>query len=173
MRISFDFDEVTKKVSNVVVEQADKGKPKSASKASKESGKIVLKGSSLKLTQEALDLLNVGVGDKLLLSFTNDRPALVTPEIANMPKAGNLITKSLTLSCKGKVGETLSTYGSEWDFKLDGDGFLVLSNNITDQVDRVPEVTEMHKEILDDNDFLSTVDNGEEIEFTLDFNNKK
>jgi len=168
MRISFDFDPISEKVTNLEVHKSPAVKTVRASSTSKESGKIYMAGNSLKLTQKAMDLLNVQVGDKLILSFTNDEPALVTPKRAGTLKAGNKITKHLTIRCTGQPATTLAAYGNEWDFRLTGEGFLLLTN---DTIDTPKE--EMQQVLLDDSDFLSTVDNGEEIDFSFEITNKK
>ena len=169
MRVSFDFDPVTKTVTNVEVDGEVKPKATRKTSTSKQSSKIVLNGSSLKLNQEVLDLLNVKVGERLCVMFTTTQPTLVTPEAAHQQGEGNLITKSLTVSCKGKTSEQLAKYGTEWSYELDGSGHLLLSNETTTVIDTT-EVKEMQQTLLDDSDFLSAVENGEEIDFSFEIN---
>lgn len=173
MKISFEFDPKTKKVSNVTVEGvSEEVKPK-ATRAKKlptviENPKITLNNTSLKLNQEVLDKLGVKVGDRLLVNFTKEQPVLVTPEQAGLEKGGNLITKSLTVSCKGKTSEMLAAFGSEFDYKLDGEGFLLLTNAEVEAHKAEMEAKEMHLDLLDETDFTTTVEDGVEIDFSIE-----
>lgn len=158
MRISFDFDEVTKKISNLNVEDSSllkKGKPIKQNKGNK----LVLKGSSLKLTDDMMSLLKVTNGDRLCIRFNPD-PVILTPDTANEPSGGNLITKSSTISCKGTTGELLAERGNEFYYSLKSEGYLVL-------LDKEPEEgknTDVKATNLDDSDFsIPGIEPGEQI----------
>lgn len=175
MKISFEFDPKTKKVSNVVVEGLDleekvakTSRAKKAAPAPIENPKVTLNNTSLKLNQDVLDQLGVKVGDRLLVNFTKEQPVLVTPEQAGLEKGGNLITKSLTVSCKGKTSEMLAAFGSEFDYKLDGEGFLLLTNEQVEAHKAEMEAKEMHLDLLDETDFTTTVEDGVEIDFSIE-----
>lgn len=180
LKVTFNFDPETQKVSDVSVVESGKTvatKTKTTTKAKGATDKILLKGSSLKLNQDVLDLLGVSVGDRLCVSF-NPEPVLVRPDIANQTGGGNLITKSLTLSVKGKTGEAIANFGDEFDYKLESEGFLLMNNkesddNIADGLDHLglvdkPLISEIEKCVLDDEDFTATIEGGEEIDFSLE-----
>ena len=129
IQISFNYNPETNEVSDVtatgaVVKEKAAAKPR-AKKTKAPTGKIILNGQSLKLEQEVLNLLKVEVGDRLCVRF-DKQPVLVTPEVANEPNGGNLITKSLTLSVRGKTGEQIAKFGTEFDYDLSREGYLGL-----------------------------------------------
>lgn len=144
MRISFDFDEKTHKVSNVRVTKTNtEDKP----------DKIFLSGSSLKLNDEVLSLLKVKEGDRLCVQFNPD-PLILTQKAANLPKGGNLVSKSKTLSCRGAVSERLNSLGDAYSYKLVGEGRLALIIDNTDEEStKTDEVAETTSKILDKTDF--------------------
>lgn len=170
MKVSFDFNPKTNEVTNLtcineeITVAATKRSPSKQVKE-KESHSLVLKGSSLKLTQHMLDTLGVKVGDRVLVNFKDGLPYIVTTEAANLPKGGNLITKSMTVSCKGKASEMLAKFGNEFDYTLESEGYLKLHN---DNTPKKVESTEMHPIILDQTDFTSTLEDGEEIDFNFE-----
>lgn len=162
MRVSFDFDEVTKKVTNVTVEDGKPATKVVKAKKATESSKVVLNNTSLKLNQEVLDLLGLEVGDRVCINFTNTHPVLVPPKAAG--EKGNLITKSLTVSCKGKASETLGLYGTEFDYRLESNGHVALTNEI---VEATAQRSEIHEDLLDDKDFTNSILDGEEVHIDI------
>lgn len=166
MKISFDFDPQTNKVSNFqCVGNAVTAVKATRKKKSTQSSKVVLNGNSLKLGQEVLDLLGVTVGDRLCIEFTKERqPVLVTAE----GKSGNLVTKSLTTSCKGKSGELLAEYGTEFSYKLESKGYLLLTNELVDVKIAEARSPKMHQDLLDTEDFTTTIQDGEEVDLIIE-----
>lgn len=86
---------------------------------------VTLLGNIIQLSKHCLEQLNVAAGDKLCIRF-KDVPVIATPTAIGEDNGGNLITKSLTVSCRGKVGETLATFGSQFISELESEGYLVL-----------------------------------------------
>lgn len=151
MRISFDFDETTKKVSNLTVD--DSAVKQAVKKKKPTNNKIMLNGSTLKLTDAVLTALGVSVGDRLCVRF-NPKPVILRPDIANESNGGNLITKTMTLSCKGKTSELLTKFGTEFDFTGQSDGYVVLTATTEDanlQADKEKEKINLSE--LDEDDF--------------------
>jgi hypothetical protein len=183
IQVTFNYDPETNTVSGVsssTVEAQPKAKSIPAVKAKSKSSKITLNGSSLQLTQDALDALGSTIGDRICVRF-NPNLVLVRPEIAKEPKGGNLITKSLTISVRGKAGEAISKLGTEFNYTLKSDGYLNLSTDSTTEptaeaveftdVDLTVEdkpVNEISVTTIDDSDFLADIEDGEEIDFTID-----
>lgn len=176
LQITFNYDPETNEVSNVsavgaTVKEKAVAKPR-AKKTKAPTGKVILNGQSLKLEQEVLNLLGVEVGDRLCVRF-DPNPVLVTPEVANEPKGGNLITKSLTLSVRGKTSEVIAKFGTEFDYDLSRPGYLGLTSEGGHEVDAdasldKPVSTAGANEIDLDDDFNNAVEGGEEVDFVLD-----
>lgn len=178
LKVSFEFNPETKQISNVLVEETGQQSP--VSKTTKRVAKksidktVVLKGSSLQLNQEVMDLLNVKVGDRVCVRF-DPKPVLIRPDIAGETGGGNLITKSLTVSCRGKVSETLAKIADEFTYTQVSEGYVSLntSNNVLieeptiDETDK-PSVEEINLD--EDIDLMSSnLDMSlEEIEFNID-----
>ena len=157
MRVSFDFDPITKKVTNVECVENTPTKVIKSVKVKKQNNKVILVGNSLKLNQEVLDLLKVTVGDRICVNFTNTSPVLVSDGGC----MGNLITKSKTVSVKGPTGTKLASYGTEFFYTLDGEGFLFLNTN--EIVDK-----QIKKSELDNQVFTSSVPDAVEVDFTIE-----
>jgi hypothetical protein len=107
---------------------------------------VTLEGSTIKLSVEAMDKLKVAVGDKLCIRF-REVPILACPSAIGEDNGGNLITKSLTVSCRGKVGETLATFGSQFTSELESEGYLVLTPFTAEMAEQIqsnqPDLTEL------------------------------
>lgn len=173
INVSFSYDPETNTVLGITVVGANvlvgptKAKAAPKTKAKTKATKIVLNGNSLQLNEDVLSLLGVEVGDRLCVRF-DPQPVLVTPEAAKEPRGGNLITKSLTLSVKGKTGETLAEHGSEFEYALKSPGRLILGEDIQPSVAQDKPVLQEIESSIDDNDFLSLIENSEEVDFTID-----
>ncbi len=179
--ISLEFDTLTQTVSNIVVNGTSTEVPvkvvrKLATKATpvaKDTKNILFSGSSLKLTQEVLDLLDAKQGKKLVLEIVGNKVSLLNPAITST-KGGNLITGALTVACKGKAGEQLKEIGDEFTFTKHSAGELRLSpvgkNLDIAPVKEQPEVqipTESEvKDVL-----LETLGEDKDADFDFDFNN--
>lgn len=168
VNISFDYNPETKSVTHIKVTDltvSDTPK-KSAVKAKTGGNTIVVNGGSLKLTQDALDQLKVSVGERLCVRFNNG-PVVATPAAIGEIDGGNLVTKSLTVACKGKTGETLLSYGKEFNYSLTSEGYLVLTSvdaTVVENNSTSPKEEEI-KEVIKDEDFTLSIEGGEEIEF--------
>jgi hypothetical protein len=181
MRIAFDFDPATNSVTNItvadVVAVSSKAKPKTT-QTKKET--ITVNGGSLKLPQQALDQLNTRVGDRLCIAFNAGKPIIATPVAMGLEGGGNLVNKSMTVTCKGKTGEMLAKHGTEFSYTLSKEGVLVLTpmgasmeTNLATTMDLVSnDSIPLDKPLLqdqaitlDDSDFKLSVKDGEEIHF--------
>lgn len=156
-KVSFNFDDVTRTISDMSMEPLE-APVKRKKKTVKSTDMVVLDGSSLKLPQKALDTFNASVGDRILIKVLVSRPEItLTKTDPNDKKSGNLITKSLSLSARGKVGEAIAKLGSEFSYKLTGDSTLVLTpytNSSDDEEvshnDTITDKFEVTKEMMDD-----------------------
>lgn len=91
------------------------------SKSKKDQDVIVLEDNKLILTQKLLDIVEAEPGDRLLVSFKEENgiyyPVIAKSEVFADPESGNKLTKSLTLSYRGKQREQLLIYGTEFRFE--------------------------------------------------------
>lgn len=111
-KISFDFDEVTKKVTNVKVEQSDK---KSLYKA---SGKAIveIESNKLKLTTAAVQMIGAKPEERVNVNYwqvnnSETIPLIGKSEVFSSKLDGNKLTKSNTVSFRGTQRQQLLQYG--------------------------------------------------------------
>jgi len=159
-----------------VIEKVKKAPAKKAKadEVSTDGKNIILTGSSLKLNQEVLDLLEIELnkGKKLVLEIVGNKVALLNPSITGS-KGGNLVTGAMTLSCKGKQGDALKAIGEEFTFTKHGNGELRLVP-VGQNIDIVP-IKEQPKVVLPTdleikNVVLEGLGQGKKDDFEFDFN---
>lgn len=144
--------------------------------------KLTLETSKYILTQAAADLLGVQPDDRIDIKYEKQGKRMVPIIGSNEAfgtKAGNKLTKSLTVSCRGKANEELSQYGTiftitahpikEGLFILNGDKIIP-----EQQVDDAVEIKEDQSDVdldseLDDLLAEDSTDNITEIT-NFDFN---
>lgn len=105
VKISFDFDETTKKVSNMTVISLDTEQPT-----------LTVESNKLQLSKAAVKLLQVKPDDRLDIQYWNVNneetfPVIGKADVFTDAEGGKRLTKSNTLSYKGKQQETLLSYG--------------------------------------------------------------
>lgn len=104
--ISFDFDEITKKIKNLKVISSDPGTPT-----------LQVLDNKIQLTQAAIELIGAKVGDKLVINYWTVDNQTTFPVISlatDKTEEGTKITKSLTMSYRGKQAEILKIYGEKF-----------------------------------------------------------
>lgn len=89
--------------------------------------KVYFEDGKLRLNALAVEMLNVTPGDRIDIQYTDDYPVIGLSESFGNPEGGTKLTKTYTLSFKGKKAELLQKYGTEFkvinsngSFKLDG-----------------------------------------------------
>lgn len=87
---------------------------------------IRITGSTLYLTEEAVQLLGVSIGDRLCVRF-NGNPIVATPAAVGEPNGGNLLTKRLGVSCRGATSKAVKAFGEQFEYELESEGYLVLT----------------------------------------------
>lgn len=115
--------------------------------------KIVLEENKYCLNQAAANLLNVVAGDRLIINYNNlpESKNVKVPIIGSSKSwkstAGNKLTKSLTVSCRGIANNVLSEYGNEFALIPYEDGLYQMVGNkeLPIQEDENIEVTESPK----------------------------
>ena len=141
--ISFDFDEVTKKVSNMKVTSVNKTAPPSDNYVEVQENKIVL-------GKEAINLLEAKSGDRIQVNYwqvNNEEtfPVIGKSGIFTDPNGGNSLTKSNTVSFRGNQRTVLLEYGKLFKLESFKEGIFKLVP-ISEQID----VLEVEKEELED-----------------------
>lgn len=112
LKISFEFDETTKSIRNLKCEVLNKEQVNSNGKPIVEVG-----DNKLIISPEALSLLGAVPGDRISINYTQKSNEVTIPligksEIFADREAGNKLTKSNTVSFKGKQRTLLLEYGS-------------------------------------------------------------
>lgn len=123
LKISFDLDEVTKKISNLKVV--------SVSKEILESPTLEVLDNKLKLSKAATELLKVQANDKIAINYwTVDNeetfPVIGKAEVFTDEEGGNRITRSNTISYRGQQRTILLEYGSLFTLETFKDGMFKL-----------------------------------------------
>lgn len=123
LKISFDLDEVTKKISNLKVV--------SVSKEILESPTLEVLDNKLKLSKAAIELLKVQANDKIAINYwTVDNeetfPVIGKAEIFTDESNGNRLTKAHTISYRGQQRTILLEYGSLFTLETFKDGMFKL-----------------------------------------------
>ena len=141
--ISFDFDEVTKKVSNIKVTSVNKTAHPSDNYVEVQENKIVL-------GKEAINLLEAKSGDRIQVNYwqvNNEEtfPVIGKSGVFTDPNGGNSLTKSNTVSFRGNQRTVLLEYGKLFKLEPFKEGMFKLVP-ISEQID----VLEVEKEELED-----------------------
>lgn len=159
--ISFEFNSETKTIDKLTCTEKEISKAIVKAKAKAATIKVAavsLVGSTLQLTQEVVDALGVEVGDKVLI--TVDKNSVMLTESSK----GNVLSKKLTITCKGKNQEAIQAISDQFTFdkkddilylkpitnKDNGDADLFTDVN-TEEIDK--SVVEELGDAMDDFDF--------------------
>lgn len=123
LKISFDFDEVTKKVLNFKVT--------TITKEIEESPTIEVLDNKLKLSNSCLTLLGVSPDDRISIEYwtvNNEEtfPIIGKSEVFTDSDNGNRLTKSKTVSFKGQQRTVLLEYGNFFKLENFKDGMFKL-----------------------------------------------
>lgn len=128
---------------------------------------LYLKDNKCILNSAAIKLMNITPGDKIDIKYDDLNgttiPIIGTDESFGT-KGGNVLSKSFSISCRGKKREVLSKYGEEFIVKvhpnkdeiflLTNDNIVVKNNIIEDENIKIPEDID-----LDLTDFVDAEDN--------------
>jgi hypothetical protein len=123
LNISFDFDPVTQKVTNVVVKDTEGKtvKPKTKKSSSIDTSKplLVVADNKLVLNDPLITMLNVEAGDRITVNYytVNNQetfPVIGRSDVFADPQSGNKLTKSNTICFRGNQRTILLEYGEEF-----------------------------------------------------------
>ena len=112
LKISFDFDELTQKVSNLKVE---------SQKASAKEFDMEVEENKITLTSEAINKLGAVAGDRLSVNYwTVDNettyPIISKSDVFTDGAGGNKLTQKGTISFKGQQRTSLLKFGNLFKF---------------------------------------------------------
>ena len=157
--ISFDFDEVTQKVSNLKVT--------SLSKVNLDEGEpfVQLMDNKLKLTPKAIEMIGAQVGDRIQVNYWTENnhntfPLIGRSEFFTDKEEGSKLTKSNTVSFRGNKNTVLKVYGELFKLEEFKDNMFRLV-----KVDTENEATESEQKELED---LNSSEIDEEIKNILE-----
>ena len=110
-KISFDFDETSKKVSNMHVEEVK------TKEVLQEGSFVTVLDSKLQLTEDTVKLLGASAGDRIVINYytvdnENTFPVIGKADAFTDASDGNKLTKTNTVSFRGEQRKTLLEYGS-------------------------------------------------------------
>lgn len=130
LKISFDFDENTQKVSNLKVTKSD-----SITKASTKTYDMEVDENKLILTSNAINKLGAVAGDRISVNYwtvNNETtyPIISKSDVFTEGQDGNKLTKKGTISFKGQQRSSLLKFGSLFTFSE----FVDRSGEIKDNV---------------------------------------
>ena len=157
--ISFDFDEVTQKVSNLKVT--------SLSKVNLNEGEplVQLMDNKLKLTPKAIEMIGAQVGDRIQVNYWTENnhntfPLIGRSEFFTDKEEGSKLTKSNTVSFRGNKNTVLKVYGELFKLEEFKDNMFRLV-----KVETENEATESEQKELED---LNSSEIDEEIKNILE-----
>lgn len=157
--ISFDFDEVTQKVSNLKVI--------SLSKINLDEGEplVQLMDNKLKLTPKAIEMIGAQVGDRIQVNYWTENnhntfPLIGRSEFFTDKEEGSKLTKSNTVSFRGNKNTVLKVYGELFKLEEFKDNMFRLV-----KVETENEATESEQKELED---LNSSEIDEEIKNILE-----
>ena len=113
--ISFDFDETTKKVTNVKVVSVDKIIPTNANY-------LEVQDNKLKFGKDSIKLLEATSGDRIQITYwqvdsQTTFPVIGKSEVFTDKDGGNALTKSNTVSFRGNQRTVLLEYGNLFELE--------------------------------------------------------
>ena len=157
--ISFDFDEVTQKVTNLKVT--------SLSKVNLDEGEplVQLMDNKLKLTPKAIETIGAQVGDRIQVNYWTENnhntfPLIGRSEFFTDKEEGSKLTKSNTVSFRGNKNTVLKVYGELFKLEEFKDNMFRLV-----KVETENESTEIEQNELED---LNSSEIDEEIKNILE-----
>lgn len=157
--ISFDFDEVTQKITNLKVT--------SLSKVNLDEGEplVQLMDNKLKLTPKTIEMIGAQVGDRIQVNYWTENnhntfPLIGRSEFFTDKEEGSKLTKSNTVSFRGNKNTVLKVYGELFKLEEFKDNMFRLV-----KVETENEATESEQKELED---LNSSEIDEEIKNILE-----
>jgi hypothetical protein len=167
--VEFDYDTETKEfttISQKLVGESSAGAKKKApakkvKEAPGENPGVIREDGKLVLSEQAVELLGIAPDDKVFIGY-DKVGSVFKPFIGTDEKKGNKLTKTNTVSYRGKSNEELAAYGDKFSLsKGKHEGTFYLEGGI-ERTEEMPEGIEVDEEPT-----------SEDIPVTLDLDNAK
>jgi hypothetical protein len=107
LKISFNYNEETETIENLVVKNLNKKQPPT----------VEVIGNTLLLSKSSIELLECVCGDKISVQYTIDKsliPVIGKASVFADEDTGNKLTKKNTVSFRGEQKKTLLSFGSKF-----------------------------------------------------------
>lgn len=141
-------------------------KKKAVKKDQDTEAKVYLEDNKLKLNSLAVEMLGVNPGDRIDIQYSDTHPIIGKSESFGNPEGGTKLTKTYTISFRGKKSEVLQKFGTEFKV-VDCNGQFILNNEkeITDDLNGDENVSIENTDIdLNLDDFI---DDTEEVKSSI------
>lgn len=169
LNISFNFDEVTQKVSNLKVT--------SLSKVNLDEGEplVQLMDNKIKLTPKTVEMIGAKVGDRIQINYWTENnhntfPLIGRSEVFTDKEEGCKLTGSNTVSFRGNKNSTLKIYGNLFKLEPFKDGMfkLVKVEEENDSMENEQkELEDLNSSEIDEeiNDIMSQAEDNQDLPF--------
>lgn len=152
-----DFKEVKKATSTRTKKVKDDGDP---------IAKVTLLDNKIQMNHAAIEMTGFEPEMKIDVKFEK-KGRKITPVICVDDKAGNRLTKTYTISCRGSKNDNLAEYGTVFELVPyeDKEGYFKLKGDAPEQEDDIIDVPE---EIVNPDEFENLEDDSESNEVNFD-----
>lgn len=169
LNISFNFDEVTQKVSNLKVT--------SLSKVNLDEGEplVQLMDNKIKLTLKTVEMIGAKVGDRIQVNYWTENnhntfPLIGRSEVFTDKEEGCKLTGSNTVSFRGNKNSTLKIYGNLFKLEPFKDGMfkLIKVEEENDSMENEQkELEDLNSSEIDEeiNDIMSQAEDDQDLPF--------
>ena len=180
---TFDFNPETNEYKPIGEPEVVKSARKQSITEESSEPQLILLDNKYSLNSAALELLNVAAGDKIDIRYQiieNINYPIIGSSTSWKSTSGNKLTKSSTVSYRGKANEMLSTFGDTFDLTSwsGHDGLFILIGNKEQVIDPNIEVktdnsVEIDKPITEEDDSLDEFLNTDESQDNFELSNFK
>ena len=169
LNISFNFDEVTQKVSNLKVT--------SLSKVNLDESEplVQLMDNKIKLTPKTIEMIGAKVGDRIQINYWTENnhntfPLIGRSEVFTDKEEGCKLTGSNTVSFRGNKNSTLKIYGNLFKLELFKENMfkLVKVEEENDSMEKEQkELEDLNSSEIDEEikDIISQVEDSDDLPF--------
>lgn len=169
LNISFNFDEVTQKISNLKVT--------SLSKVNLDESEplVQLMDNKIKLTPKTVEMIGAKVGDRIQINYWTENnhntfPLIGRSEVFTDKEEGCKLTGSNTVSFRGNKNSTLKIYGNLFKLEPFKDGMfkLVKVEEENDSMENEQkELEDLNSSEIDEeiNDIMSQAEDNQDLPF--------
>ncbi len=183
---TFDFNPETNEYKPIGDPEVVKSTKKQSTVEESSEPQLILLDNKYSLNSAALELLGVTAGDKIDIRYQiieNINYPIIGSSTSWKSTSGNKLTKSSTVSYRGKANEMLSTFGDTFDltswtghdglFILIGNKEQVIDPNIEVKTDNSVEVDKPIETTTEEDDSLDEFLNDDESQDNFELSNFK